>query len=152
MAFDYSFTGHTTTLGDHVVTGYGDGDGLAVARATAATSDAAGADGTTTVSLLSDERADMTVVLARGSKTNKLLYTILRNQKKTKRLQAFSFLHRRDHDGEEILGADVMWIQQEPDQAFGGEAGSLTWVLRTDKLRQNEPGVDPLEAQAVPQV
>lgn len=152
MAFDYSFTGHTTTLGDHVVTGYGDGDGVSVARATAATSDVAGADGTTTVSLLSDERADVTVVLARGSKTNKLLYTILRNQKKLKRIQAFSFLMRRDHDGEEILGADVMWIQQEPDQTHGPEAGSLTWVLRTDKCRQYEPGVDPLEAQAVPQV
>lgn len=152
MAFDYSFPGHTTTLGDHVVTGYGDGDGVAVARATAATSDTVGADGTVTVSLNADERADLTILLARGSQTNKLLYAILKNQKQLKRVQAFSFLMRRDHDGEEILGADVMWIQQEPDQAFGSEAGSLSWVLRTDRLRQYEPGVAPLEASAVPAI
>lgn len=152
MGYDYSFKDHTTTFGDHVVEGYGDGDGIAVARATASTSDTAGADGTVTVSLMNDERADLTVLLSRGSKTNKLLYEILKDQKKTKRVRPFSFLHRRNRDGEEILAADVMWIQQEPDQTFGAEAGSLTWVLRTDKLRQYEPGTDALEAQPVPSV
>lgn len=150
--YDYSFSGHTTTIGDHVVEGYGDGDGVSVSRATAATSDSVGADGTVTVSFMADDRADITLVIARGSQTNKLLYEILKSQKERKRVRAFAFLMRRNFDGEEILAADACWIQQEPDQTFGAEAGSLEWVLRTGKLRSYEPGIDPLEAEAVPTI
>lgn len=152
MTTDYSFAGHTTTLGDHVVQGYSDADGISVSRSTASTSRAVGIDGSVVVSIMSDESADITLSLNRGSLTHRLLYTILANQKRTKRLQPFSFLTRRDSDGEEIIGADVCWIQQEPDQTLGGESGALEWVLGTGKCRQYEPGMEALTAQPVPVV
>lgn len=109
------------------ITGFAEGTFVSIKKAQDRFKKKVGTDGEVVRSLVADESGEIEITLMHTSASNNILDAISREDRL---LQTGVFpVQIKDISGTTIFTCAQAWIQKDPDQEFGDDAGSRTWVL-----------------------
>lgn len=120
------------SFGGANIAGYGDGTFISIAYNNDFFSLSKGADGEGLRSSSEDMSARITITLMQGSTSNDVLSGFLQADIKAN-IGGLPFLVK-DSSGRMLFASASTWIVKFPDVERGKEAGSVQWILETDRL------------------
>lgn len=120
-------------LGDHIVTGYADGEFLSVERNADQFQVIVGADGESARVASADRSGNVTLTLMQMSESNDFLSEKLSEDEETN-VATFPLLIK-DGQGTTLIQSSQAWVKKYATAGFGKDDAQREWVIETGDLR-----------------
>lgn len=120
--------------------GFGEDTFVEIAHEAPGFSDRVGVDGRVTRSKSLDRRATITITLMQTSESNAWLSALYNADRAATNGSGVGSLRIADRSGNTVFEASKVWIQAEPDAAFGREAAERVWTLRAADMGSTHDG------------
>ena len=120
--------------------GFGEDTFIEIAKEAPAWSDKVGVDGEVTRSKSLDRRATITITLMQTSESNDWLSSLYTSDRNAANGSGVGSFRLADRSGNTVFESAKTWIMEEPDPAFGREAGERVCVLRAARLETTHTG------------
>lgn len=125
------------TFGESRLTGYADGDFLAVSLASDQYTQTVGSDGHTTRNRTNNLSGTATVTLQHTSDSNAVLLAAFKQDelgRGSNEGAGIKTLQVKDFGGNTLLTMQNAWVMKAPDVSFSREASTREWVLAFDSV------------------
>ena len=125
----YNFNQVSVALGNHIVSGYGEGDVITIAPSGEGTTKRVGADGEVVRSISTDKTNTVTFTLLKGSQTSVYLNNQFEMDQRTG--DGMFPILIKDNKGGTKFSSSHAWVSQKAEVTIGATAGDTAWTLHT---------------------
>lgn len=138
---DYDPRKVTITVGGSIIEGFADGTFVTVSRNNQTWTTASGASGEHARSKSNDRSGTVELTLMQTSASNDVLSAFMQLDESNLNAGKFPF-SLTDANGNTLIAAVEMWVQQPPSVEYGKELGDRVWTLEAGDIKMFVGGTD----------